>query len=84
MLQLVNSMHRKPRAQSPSIGIIMQRTLPIGYIYSADIQNELRQHNGLRPDTWSTAGLDNERDIYEDEIYMLRGIVSYDWFALFA
>ena len=29
MLQLVNSMHRKPRAQSPSIGIIMQRTLPI-------------------------------------------------------
>ena len=29
MLQLVNSMQRKPRAQSPSIGIIMQRTLPI-------------------------------------------------------
>ena len=29
MLQLVNSMHRKPRVQSPSIGIIMQRTLPI-------------------------------------------------------
>ena len=29
MLQLVNSTHRKPRAQSPSIGIIMQRTLPI-------------------------------------------------------
>ena len=29
MLQLVNSTQRKPRAQSPSIGIIMQRTLPI-------------------------------------------------------
>ena len=29
MLQLVNSTHRKPRAHSPSIGIIMQRTLPI-------------------------------------------------------
>ena len=29
MPQLVNSMHRKPRAQSPSIGIIIQRTLPI-------------------------------------------------------
>ena len=28
MLQLVNSTHRKPRAQSPSIGISMQRTLP--------------------------------------------------------
>ena len=29
VLQLVNSMDRKPRAQSPSIGIIMQRALPI-------------------------------------------------------
>ena len=29
-----------------------------------------------RPDTWSTAGLDNERAIYEDEIYMFRGTVS--------
>ena len=29
MLQLVNSINRKPRAQSPSIGMIMQRTLPI-------------------------------------------------------
>ena len=31
MLQLVNSTHRKPRAQSPSIGIIMQCTLLIGF-----------------------------------------------------
>ena len=29
MLQLVSSMYRKPIAQSPSIGIIMLRTLPI-------------------------------------------------------
>ena len=34
MLQLVNSKHRKPRAQSPSIGIIMQRTLPIDRVFN--------------------------------------------------
>ena len=42
MLQLVNSTHRKPRAQSPSIGIIMQRTLLIA---SADCNNVYRSHS---------------------------------------
>ena len=49
---------------------------PTRRLSNADIQNELRQHKDLRPGTWSTAGLDNERGIYEDEIYMLRGIVK--------
>ena len=30
MLELVNAAQRKPRARSPSIGLIVQRTLPIG------------------------------------------------------
>ena len=34
VLQLVNSMDRKPRAQSPSIGISMQRALPIDHEYN--------------------------------------------------
>ena len=51
MLQLVNSMHRKPRAQSPSIGIIMQRTLPIYKLCEARcsyIQDQERTHNALK------------------------------------
>ena len=30
MLEPVNSVRQKPRAQSPSTGVVMQRTLPIG------------------------------------------------------
>ena len=45
MLQLVNSTHRKPRVQSPSIGIIMQRTLPImgagGISVLATLRNQI-------------------------------------------
>ena len=42
MLQLVNSTHRKPRAQSSSIEIIMQRTLPITLYPKAPLYNTIR------------------------------------------
>ena len=60
MLQLVNSTHRKPRAQSPSIGIIMQRTLPISeFSFTAGHPLALERHAGYN---WRAA-----RDVTQTE-----------------
>ena len=44
MLELVNSAQRKPRARSPSIGLIVQRTLPIDelHVISSDAKANIK------------------------------------------